>query len=218
MTSGPQDQPPSRGGKHSSAWWRRRWVTVGEAVGVAALVVALLGYLDAHRERTEAKVDRAQAQRVETARAALVLTAQPTVDGSRLTLQPMRPGQAVQSQRYRFPAAVLDHEMEVAAAQPQIDRAWIGDGLIRALKAAGVAPEGEGELPLGVETSYIEDGEARTDRSLYRLGYKVERGGLFGGPKVVLQGLSLVRRGVAGDLQPLVEAGWRRGAPLAPSP
>ena len=39
-----------------------RWLTLGEFVGVAALVIAALGYWDAHRERAaEAKAQQAQA-------------------------------------------------------------------------------------------------------------------------------------------------------------
>ncbi len=182
---------------------------MGEIVGVGALCVALLGYLDSRRERQDARVERTQETRVEAARAALVLTGTAAPDGSRVTLSPMRPGQAVQSQRYRFPVAVLDHPMEVAAAQPQIDRAWIASGVVKAAKASGGPAEGEGAMPVGVDTTYVEDGETRTDRSLYRLGYRVEKGGLFAGPKVVLQGLSLERRGAPGDLQAAVEARWK---------
>ena len=212
--------PPQTAAQRKAAWWRRRWVTIGEIVGVGALGVALLGYLDARRERAETRVERTRETRVEAARAALVLTATADADGARLTLSPMRPGQAVQSQRYLFPKAVLDHAMEVAAAQPQIDRGWIAAGLVRAAKAGGGAPTGEGALPVGLETTYVEDGETRIDRSLYRLGYRVEKGGLFAGPRVVLQGLSLERRGVSGDLQAAVETRWRtvgaRGlAPIA---
>lgn len=192
---------------------------MGEIIGVAALVVAVLGYLDSHRERVAERTERTEAAQVQAARAALVLTGQPDADGGRLALAPMRPGQAVQSQRYRFPTVVLDHEMEVAAAQPQIDRGWIAAGLVRALKAAGGPLEGEGALPVGIETRYIEDGDARTDRSLYRLGYRVEKGGLFSGPKVVLQGLSLTRRGVAGDLARAVDARWKAdGPPMTETP
>ena len=212
--------PPQTAAQRKAAWWRGRWVTIGEIVGVGALGVALLGYLDARRERAETRVERTRETRVEAARAALVLTATADADGARLTLSPMRPGQAVQSQRYLFPKAVLDHAMEVAAAQPQIDRGWIAAGLVRAAKAGGGAPTGEGALPVGLETTYVEDGETRIDRSLYRLGYRVEKGGLFAGPRVVLQGLSLERRGVSGDLQAAVETRWRtvgaRGSPPSP--
>lgn len=201
--------PPQTAAERKAAWWRRRWITIGEIVGVCALGVALLGYLDSRRERQELRIERTQETRVEASRAAVVLIGRASEDGARVTLAPMRAGQAVQSQRYLFPKSVLDHAMEVAAAQPQIDRDWLAAGLVRAAKESGGPAWGEGALPVGVDTSYIEDGETRTDRSLYRLGYRVAKGGLFAGPKVVLQGLSLERRGVPGDLQAQVEARWR---------
>jgi hypothetical protein len=52
----------------------------------------------------------------------------------------------------------------------------------------------------------------RTDRSLYRVGY-VARGGLLGAVKLELQGVSLLRRGVTGDLQGVVDAQWRADRP-----
>ena len=98
--------------------------------------------------------------------------------------------------------------MEVAAARPQIDRGWFEGGLKKALEAGPGSKTGEGTLPVGVITRYVEDGEERTDRSLYRVGYAVKDGGLFQGRKVVLLGLSLGRRAVDGDLQAAVDKAW----------
>lgn len=195
-------------------WWRRKWVTLGELVAVAALVVAVLGFLDNHRQRAVEQADKAVAAR----RDVLVLTAQRVDDGDRLLLHPMREAQAVQSQRYLFPRPVLDHAMEVAAADPQIQAAWIRDGLRRELAAAaqadGAKALGAGRLPVGVVTTYVEDGETRTDRALYALGFKATRGGLFGGgPRIALQGLELIGRD-GGDLQARVDARWAGGRKL----
>ena len=49
----------------------------------------------------------------------------------------------------------------------------------------------------------------RADQSLYRLGYGW-RARLLGGPRIALQGLSLDRRAVPGDLRRAVEAAWTR--------
>ena len=185
-------------------WWRRRWATIGEVVGVCALLIAGLGYWDAHRERGQEAARRTAEAQKEKARGALVLTGEALADGSRLTLATLGAGQAVQSQRYLFPRAVLDHAMEVTAARPQIALGWF-DGGLRAASGSGV---GEGVLPVGIVTRYVEDGEAREDRSLYAVGYAVRKGGLFGGHKASLLGLSLLRRGVAGDLQSAVESAW----------
>ncbi|CAN5293844.1 hypothetical protein BH09PSE2_BH09PSE2_24860 [soil metagenome] len=190
-------------------WWRRRWATIGEVVGVCALLIAGLGYWDAHRERGQEAARRTAEARREQARAALVLTGEAQADGSRITLSTLGSGQAVQSQRYLFPKTVLGHAMEVSAARPQIALGWFEGGLKTALDPLPGLKTGEGVLPVGVVTRYVEDGEAREDRSLYRVGYAVRKAGLFGGRKITLLGLSLHRRGVAGDLQAAVDAAWR---------
>lgn len=195
-------------------WWRRKWVTLSELVAVAALAVAVLGFLDAHRQRTLEQASKATAAH----RDVLVLAAEPVDNGDRLVLKPMRDSQAVQSQRYLFPHVVLDHAMEVSAAEPQIQADWITDGLRRELeraaRARGAKPFGSGRLPVGVVTTYVEDGETRTDRTLYAVGFKAVPGGLFsGGPRIVLQGLELLQRG-GPDLQARTDARWAQSPKL----
>jgi hypothetical protein len=210
MTQHETPQPAPK----KTPFWRRRWVSVGEAIGVIGLAVAVLSYCDAHRERKVQVEERTAEQRQAQARSVLVLTAQATEDGGRLNLSPMKSGQAVQSQRYIFPRPVLDHAMQVDAAQPQIQRGWFEDGLKHeieeAAKASGGRSAGEGELPVGVITTYIEDGETRTDRTIYQVGYRIEKGGLLRGSKVILLGVSLARRLPKGDLQAAVDASWTR--------
>ena len=195
-------------------WWRRKWVTVGEVIAVIGLAVGVLGYLDTQRQHRQEAAERAATARQAVKREALLLTATAAEDGARLTLAPLRAGQAIQTQRYLFPRAVLDHPMEVTAAQPQIDRAWIEGGLKSTLAAADAPREGEGQLPVGVTTTYLEDGETRTDTAVYRVGYRIAPGGLFGGRRVRLQGLALVEHGAAGDLGVRVERAWGGGARL----
>ena len=196
-------------------WWKRRWVTLSEIVAVAALSVAVLGFLDNHRQHELAQADKTVAARHDV----LVLTGQPVDDGDRLVLKPMRESQVVESQRYLFPHPVLDHAMEVSAAEPQIQADWVRDGLRQEVqawaKAKGREARGSGRLPVGVVTTYVEDGETRTDRALYAVGFKAVRGGLFGGgPRVVLQGLELLQRNVGSDLQARADARWRQGPKL----
>jgi hypothetical protein len=194
----------------------RLWLTVSELVGLLALVLAGLNYWDSRRERADEMRREAAADRAAQARSSLVLNAEMQAEGARLSLQPLAAGQAIQSQRYLFPHDVLGHAMEVAAARPQIDLSWIEAGLRqdieRRRKAGTAAGSGEGELPVGVYTTYVEDGELRSDRSLYRMGY-AWRTQLLGGPKLMLEGLSLVRRAVPGDLRKAVEIAWRSDAP-----
>jgi hypothetical protein len=183
---------------------RRFWLTVGEVVGVLALVIAGLNYWEAHREHAAAEHHQAaEAQ----ARAAFVMVGAADAAGAKIMIDPLKPAQAIQSQRYIFPTAILGHEMEVSAARPQIDAAWIEAGLRKALDAAHAKGDGEARLPVGVVTTYVEDGDTRTDSSIYLVGYAY-RSRFLGGLKITLQGLSLGRRAVKGDLQAEVNRRW----------
>ena len=173
------------------------WLTVGEIVGVLALVIAALNYWDSHKQHAE---DVRQTTAEQRARAAFVVTGAAEADGRRIVLRSMKALQAIQSQRYYFPRAVLDHAMEVSAAEPQIDLGWLENGL---RKSPRTGKSGESSLPAVIVTTYVEDGETRTDTSLYRIGYGWTTG-LLGGPKFHLQGIALSRRAVRGDPTRLV--------------
>jgi hypothetical protein len=206
MSASPPPAPPKRR--------FRLWITVSELVGVLALAIAGLNFWSSRHDRAaDLRRETAAEHAAGEAHAALVLKASAENDGARLDLQPMNPAQAVQTQRYLFPRVVLGHAMEVDAARPQIDLAWVAEGLraeiTRERKAGVASADGEGEMPVGVYTSYVEDGQTRTDQSLYRVGY-AWRNRLLGGPRVILQGLSLVRRNTPGDLRAAVEAAWSR--------
>ena len=194
-------------------WWRRRWVTLSEIVGVGALLIAVLSFCDTRRLHHQEQADKLTAVQREARREVLVLRADVYDNGARLMLHPLREEQAVQSQRYLFPRPVLAHAMEVDGEPPQVDVAWVEDGLraqIRAAaKARGAKPDGYGRLPVGLVTTYVEDGDTRTDRSLYVLDYRVTPGGLFGGnPRVFFRGLEFVARGVGADMQARLDARW----------
>ena len=57
------------------------------------------------------------------------------------------------------------------------------------------------------DCEFIEDGQTKTDRSLYLLGYSLHPR-MLRGAKVELEGLSLARRGVSGDLQAAADNLW----------
>ena len=213
----PATQPPPPPGRP-----RQFWLTVGEVVAVAGLLLAGLNYWENHRDREQSAVE-AQAEAKARAQAAsvFVLRGAADADGARVMLEPVKAEQVIQTQRYVFPSPVLDHPMEIGAGKPQIDLKWFEKGLRRQLKAArkdgAPLPKGEAELPVGVATTYIEGGEQRTDRSLYRIGY-VADGGFLGAVHIHLLGAALIRRGAGPDLQAEVDARWRTAAPAPPKP
>ncbi len=192
----PPSPPPKRRG--------RFWLNVGEAAAVIAVLIAGLNYWDSRRDRGQAAHEAAKAAQ---AHAAIVLRGEAEAGGRRIMLAAVSPGQVIQSQRYYFPRAVLDHAMEVSAARPQIDLAWIEGGLGHALEVAHAKGDGEAGVPVAIVTTFVEDGDTRTDRSLYRIGY-AWRGRLLLGRRLVLQGIALEHRGVSGDLAALADRHW----------
>jgi hypothetical protein len=188
-----------------------RWLTLAELVGVLALVIAGLGYLDAHRERTQEDRERAaaaqerQAERQAEARAgalkqAFLMTGTPDGTGDLIRLAPVHPEQVIQTQTVWFPSAIRADSMETTG-NPRLEAGWIEDGL---RKASGAR---QGRVPVGVLTVFIEDGQTKTDRSIYQLGYSMSPR-MLRGAKVQLEGLSLARRGVSGDLQAAADSLW----------
>lgn len=183
-----------------------RWLTLAEIVGVVALVIAGLGYWDSHRqtnageiERAEAAAERRAEQRAAALKRTFLMTGAPDRDGSRVQLTSANAEQVIQTQTVWFPADVRKDEIETTGA-PRLEAAWVEDGLRKA-KAK------RGRVPVGVLTIYIEDGQTKTDRSIYQLGYSIHPRTLRS-DRVELEGLSLARRGVDGDLQAAAGALW----------
>ena len=192
---------------------RRFWINVGEGAAILAVVISALSYWDAHRERAEAErkgLTQAQAD------AAFVLTGAAKDGGRRISLSPLKPTQAIQSQQFFFPAAVREDTVSVSAASPHVEVEWLAGGLEHALEAAHAKANGEGALPVAIVTTYVEDGDTRVDRSLYRLGYAWQSRFLIG-RKITLEGLSLIQRGIAGDPKTLVDRRWAVDPHIGPA-
>ena len=194
-----------------------RWLTLAEFVGIVAVVIAALGYWDNHRDKVDAEKTRAAEQRERQAEAhagavkPFLMTGQ--LQGADLIrLAAVRPEQVVQMQSLSFPHDVKGGPVETTG-NPRIEAGWLEDGLEKALKARGVKAE-HGRVPVGITTTYIEDGAMRTDRAIYLVGYTL-RPRMLRSAKVELEGLSVLRRNVGEDLQAAVDAAWDRMAPPA---
>ena len=168
-----------------------RWVTLGEAVAIAAVAISGLTLYNSWHERNDppAALPARHAQ-------PLTLRATASADGSRLALAPAVAAQIVQSQTIAFPKA-LGVAPGATTGDPRVEASWVERPLREADEHAGRAA-GDRTLPILVTTRYVEDGADRSDVCVYRLGYAVESGGLFSGRHVRLRGLSLSARGVTG--------------------
>lgn len=193
-----------------------RWLTLAEFVGILALVIAALGYWDNHRDKVDAEKARAaevQARQAEAKAGALKLAFLMTgqEQGKDLIrLNPVHPEQVIQTQALNFPTSVRADAVQTTG-NPRIEAGWLEGGLEKALKDRGVKAD-RGRVPVGIATSYIEDGQPKTDRSIYLVGYSLHPR-TFRSAKVELEGLSLLRRGVGEDLQQAVDAAWDRMTP-----
>lgn len=186
-----------------------RWLTLAELVGILALVVAALGWWDNHREKQSQDQERAAEEKAKAAEArrevlksSFLLTGDLRDDGERIRLAPARPDQVIQTQTLVFPSQIRTDRIETTG-NPRLDRGWIEDGLKRAGR------EGAVRVPVGIETTYVDGGDLKTDRSIYVVGATVKPR-MLRGALVKLEGLSISRRGVAGDLRAAVDAAWGR--------
>ena len=183
-----------------------RWLSLAEIVGVVAVVVAVLGYWDSHRERTQTSREKALAARerqVEARANALkqtfLMTGTLEGSGDRIRLASQRPEQVIQTQTIWFPRQVRASSVETTG-NPRLEVSWVEDGLRKTKTETG-------RVPVGVLTVFIEDGVTKTDRAVYQVGYSLH-GRTLRPDEVDLDGLSLARRGVTGDLQAAADTLW----------
>lgn len=193
-----------------------RWLTLAEFLGILALVIAALGYWDNHRDKVDAEKARAadaQARQAEAKAGALRQTFLMTGQAQGhdlIRLSPVHADQVIQTQALSFPSDVRGEAVQTTG-NPRIEAGWLEGGLERALKARGVKAD-HGRVPVGLATSYMEDGQPKTDRAVYLLGYSLH-GRTFRSAKVELEGLSLLRRDAGDDLQKAVDTAWNHIAP-----
>ena len=184
-----------------------RWLTLAEIVGVLALVIAGLGYWDNHRERVQSDSERIAAAKERQAelkasavKPAFLMTGALEGDGDRVRLTSVHPDQVIQTQTLWFPKEIRADSVETTG-NPRIESGWMEDGLRRVAKAK------QGRAVVGVLTVYIEDGQMRTDRAIYQVGYSLHSR-VLRGDRLKLEGLSFARRDVPGDLQAAVGSLW----------
>lgn len=197
MADTPQDRA-------EAARVRRRLLNLGEVVAILAVLISGLTFWNSYRERTNAEAEHA-AESAQSAKKAsvLILKATPDKDGRTLALEPRAGEQAIQSQTIRFPAKLGLSPAETSS-DARVEKGWFESALVSARKAAGVADTpGDARLPVLIETHYLTDGDAHTDRAVYELGYATSHS-FLGGTDVHLRGLS--RTGSA----PNVAAGQKR--------
>ena len=168
---------PSNEAKRRS---RLRWVTLGEAVAIAALIVSAAGVWLSWQGSDQ---DKAPTKVIEERQPVpLALRGKVQDDGKSLEISPVEAGHALQSLNVIVgggTAIDLGSSGELGASD--FERA-LGD------KAAD--GKGTNRIRVRIDAKYVEAGADKSATGSYVIGYRWEGGGLFGGRSLRLVSLS----------------------------
>jgi len=158
---------------------RRRWISFGETIAVVAVAISALGLWNSWRNE-EAEKPSPQIE----AKAAIPIAFRGGVegDGKAMTIAPVEPGHSLESLTISVagkPAISIDSDGRITAAEVE---PLVGE--------PGKDPR-PGSLSVRLEARYIEAGTLRRGGGRYRISYRWDDGGLFGGDKLRLTGLGL---------------------------
>ncbi len=185
---------------------RRRWISIGETVGILALIISGVSLWDSHQERVESRA--AAVQKPAAKVAPLLLTASADASGETLRLASPNPDRVIQTQTIVFPKA-LDLASVDTVGNPRIEAEWFASAL---RKAVGDDRK-HGRLPIGVITRYTDGDTDRQDIAIYDIGHGW-RSRLLQRDVPVLEGITLVNRLAPShgtdDLQVRLGARWAR--------
>ena len=157
---------------------RRRWITFGETIALAALIISALGLWNSWRSEEEAKPSTPSEVK---AGIPIAFRGKVESDGKAMTIFPVEPGHSLESLSL------------TAGGKPAIS---IGsDGRLEASEVQQLVGEPSkdkaGSLVARIEARYIEAGKLKRGSGRYRISFRWDDGGLFGGDRLRLTGLSL---------------------------
>ena len=159
---------------------RRRWITLGEIIAIAALIVSALGVWIAWKSNEQDKPTRVVEQR---SAVPLALRGSADSNGRTLTIVPADPTHALESVTVTIKGS---SPIEVGS-----------DGRLSASDVQAALKNREKEakdvahsVAVRIDARYVENGADRRGGGNYVLRYKWEGGGLFGGRSLHLVGLS----------------------------
>ncbi|MBY0581580.1 MAG: hypothetical protein K2P68_01505 [Sphingomonas sp.] len=194
--------------KAEAAAIRRRWITLGEFVAVAGLIISALAFWNSFVDRRADEADRRAERLTETRqRRAVLLVASPSSSGRQLDLRdPIHP---IQSVTISYPRS-LSIAPTSSAGRLTVAADWFSGPLL-ALTDAGPDIQ-SGKLPVIIAADYWDGDNHVTDQAIYDVLWRTE-GRVLRGRAVRLDGLVLRQRNHATQAQ--IDALWKR---LAPKP
>ncbi len=155
---------------------RRRRIALGEAIGIAALLISGLGLWNSWRngdDKPAVVIDRVPKP------IPLVLRGAPADDGKAINLAPIEPSHALD--RVAMTARPPAKGTATFGSDPMLSAAIVETWL-----PADARREGSGSVAVDTVARYVEKGETRTATQRYRIDYVWKDGGLFGGKSVRL--------------------------------
>lgn len=191
---------------------RRRWINLAEILAVIAVLISGLTLWNSYKERTSEEAEKAAAKAEANAEAQrLLLRGTPDRDGERLALAPADAAQAIQSQTIAFPAALGAASVDTVI-EPRIESAWFARPVLRG-RDGDAETRGDERVPVAITTLFVVAGQTHRDTAIYDVGYRVDEGGLIGGGRLRLRGLSRVESVAPGRAQARLDALWRARHP-----
>jgi len=186
---------------------KRRWISIGETVGILALLISAISLWDSHQDRAETRASAAQVKPVKVP--PLVLTATADAEGEVLRLASPNSDRVIQTQTIVFPKA-LDVDSVDTVGNPRIEAEWFASALRDALGDDRT----KGRLAVGIVTRFTDNGTEREDTAIYDIGHGW-RSRLLQRDAPVLEGITLVARSPK-DLQAALDSRWRKRHPAKP--
>lgn len=189
---------------------RRRWITLGETVAVAGLIVAALslylGWSDRRADEAERRAEKAEARADAAKQGHHIGLVATSADGDVLSFK----GAActLQSADISFPTA-LGASPQNTSLDPQIDAGWFATPLLKAIEPSKAD---KGRLPVLIVSQCTSDAGDRIERAVYDVSFNVESRFLRG-KTIKLRGLTLREYVTAANGQARLDAAWQAMAP-----
>ena len=159
---------------------RRRWITFGELIALAALIVSAVGVWISWKSNEKDGPTKIVEQRQSIP---LTLRARREDDGRKLAVIPVEQSHALQSLTVTLPGA--------SPIQIGSDGELNASDIESALTGREDEPKNRTlSVPVRIEARYVEMGKDRRSSGNYTLRYMWKGGGLFGGRSLHLVGLS----------------------------
>lgn len=154
---------------------RRRWINLGEAIGIGALAISALGLWNSWSKDDKIAVAVEKSRSVPFA-----LRGRIEDGGKRMIFAPVDAGHALETLSLTTPdKATVD-----LGSSPELSASTV-EGLLR-----NPRKDGTGSLRVTLTARYIETGAEQRSSGRYWLGYRWVGGGLFGGHSLRLTSMT----------------------------